>query len=302
MEKSLVSVIIPTYKRPPELIKRSVLSVINQTYKKLEIIVVDDSPNDYPKRKLVKEYLENISDIRVRYFQHSQNLGANEARNTGIKISKGEYCAFLDDDDEWLPSKIQLQMEKFDDDMVGLVYCKAEVIDEVNGTTRPILNTLKKGSQYHSLLRKNFIGSNSFVVLRKEALLEVGGYNKKLLSNQDYDLFLKIAKKYTIDYVDKVLVNYYEHLGERITTNPDKQLKGRLSLYEIYKEDIIKDKETDLIWKIKNIPLYFQSGYRKKAVLQVINLLFRHPIFFLNFLLGTIKYIIVKNKLKVQGK
>src|SRR5699024_5969053 len=169
-------------------------------------------------------------------------------------------------------NKIELQLKEFTSPTIGLVYCKAISVNKNNNTITPMINSIKKGYFYYELLKQNFVGSNSYILIRTEILKEIGGYDENLISNQDYDLFLRIAKKYQIVEVNEILVKYHNHGEERITTNRKKQLKGRLELYEKYKEDINKYEELNKIWKIKNIPLYYRDGYRIKAVLQGIKL------------------------------
>src|SRR5699024_2602614 len=138
---------------------------------------------------------------------------------------------------------------------VGLVYCKAIEINEKTGKTTQIINEMHAGYQYRRLLKQNFIGSNSFVLITREAMDKVGYYDENLPSHQDYDLFLRIAKKYEIDNVPEPLVKYYIHEGERISTNPEKVYNGRVSLHKKFSEDIESDPELALIWKIKSVPL-----------------------------------------------
>ncbi|MGC8603005.1 MAG: glycosyltransferase family 2 protein, partial [Desulfomonilaceae bacterium] len=106
---SLVSVIIPTYNRA-HLIERAVNSVLEQTYDKLEIIVVDDGSTDNTGNVLSQ--LQD-GDSRVRYIRHETNKGSQSARNTGIRNARGDYVAFLDSDDEWLPYKLEKQIPLF---------------------------------------------------------------------------------------------------------------------------------------------------------------------------------------------
>lgn len=296
MNNPLISVIVPTYRRKPELISRAITSILSQTYSNIELIVVDDSPESFKNRKDVQNYLSRIGDDRISYIKHDINRGANKARNTGIEASNGEFIAFLDDDDEWLPEKLELQIEKFDNKNIALVYCQAVIIDEMDGSVRPILNQLKKGKHYYDLLKQNFIGSNSFVLIRSNIIKEVGMYDENLLSNQDYDLFLKIAKRYEINFVDKILVRYYIHEGDRISTNQEKQLQGRLGLEKNFKVDIEKDDELKLIWGIKKIPLYYNVGQKAKAFSLMLSIFLKHPIFFIKYIFGTLQYINRKKK------
>jgi len=100
--KKLVSVILPTYNRA-HLLDRSIKSVLKQTYENFELIVVNDGSSDEIERR-VKEYQK--LDKRIKYVKNDKNLGVSSARNIGIKIAKGEFIAFQDDDDEWLPLKL----------------------------------------------------------------------------------------------------------------------------------------------------------------------------------------------------
>ncbi len=102
----LVSVIITTCNRNSCYIERALKSVMAQTYENIEIIVVDDNRADYSIKETIKQTIKGICPQAV-YCSHNKNLGAPAARNTGIRIAKGDYIAFLDDDDEWLPDKVE---------------------------------------------------------------------------------------------------------------------------------------------------------------------------------------------------
>ena len=111
MNSPLVSVIIPTYKRP-DMIARAIDSVLNQTYKNIEIIVVDDNDPSFWERKATAEVMNQYeSNLKVTYIQHECNRNGSVARNTGWRHAKGMYITFLDDDDEISPRKIQVQVE-----------------------------------------------------------------------------------------------------------------------------------------------------------------------------------------------
>ena len=213
-----VSAIITTYKRIPQMVKRAAESVLNQTYKNIELIIVDDSPSDYELREEVKEMAESLGE-RVRYIQHEENKGACAARNTGIQASNGEFIGFLDDDDEWLPEKTEKQLEKFTDERVALVYCGHYEVDGVKKIKRMYDAVYMSGEVFEQLIYGNYIGSNSFPLIRKNVLVELGGFDVNLKAAQDFEMWLRIAKRYRIDYVDEPLVNYYIHGGEQITKN-----------------------------------------------------------------------------------
>ena len=123
-EDVLVSVVIPTYSRSDTL-ERALNGILKQTYQNLDIIVVDDNPPNSVYRLFVQQIIKKYaSDQRIRYIQNTQNLGGAGARNVGIEAAKGEYIAFLDDDDEYYPEKIEKQLKVFlnsDSDKLALV-------------------------------------------------------------------------------------------------------------------------------------------------------------------------------------
>ena len=227
MKKGLVSVVIPTYKREPAMLRRALESVANQTYQQLEVFVVDDSPNDFPLRDAVKETVLSFeSRISIRYIPHSESLGGSAARNTGIFASEGEFLAFLDDDDEWLPEKIEEQLVAFSDPKVGLVYCREYIVNAETGETKVGERNYRKGKVFRYLITDNFIGGASFVVVRREAIDRCGAF-APVRSAQDAELFLRICQKYKVAFVDKPLLNYYvNHGAERITLNPYNKRQG----------------------------------------------------------------------------
>ena len=122
-----VSVIIPTYNRA-HLVDRAIQSVLNQTYKDFELIIVDDGSTDNTE-DIIKEFQKK--DERIKYIRHEENRGGSAARNTGIKAAKGEYIAFLDSDDEWLPIKLGRQISEFTNkSKIALVYTGRIIIEE----------------------------------------------------------------------------------------------------------------------------------------------------------------------------
>lgn len=239
----MVSVIITTYKRTPEIVQRAAQSVLKQTYKNLELIIVDDSPSTYEFRDAVKKMVFSLGD-KVCYIQHENNMGACAARNTGLSCAKGEYVAFLDDDDEWLPEKIEKQVEIVEKDGdVALVYCgRYSYYTKENNEV--LQNTeFHRGMVFDKLILENFIGSTSFPLLRKSCIDKLGGFDVEMKASQDYELWLRIAKEYKVDYVETPLVRYYYHEGEQITKNHAYKVDAYKKLVKKHFDYLKKDRK-----------------------------------------------------------
>ena len=274
--ENLVSCIITTYRREPKMVLRSVQSVLNQTYQYIEIIVVDDSPDTYEYRNSVENSIKHLNK-NIKYIKNEKNLGACAARNIGIIHSNGAYIAFLDDDDEWLPNKIEKQIKKFDNE-TGLVYCRANICYE-SGEIKEQKRELYSGDLYYKLLYKNIIGSTSFAIIKRTVIDEAGLFDINMQSSQDMDLWIRIAKVSKCSYVDEPLVNYYIHGSECITANPMKKIAGLERLNQKYWDEIIKDKR--ILWRrlIVLWPYYLQTKQYKKAFKIYIKALIANPFY-----------------------
>lgn len=265
---ALVSVVITTYCRPVQMLMKALNSVRNQTYQNLEIIIVDDSPNDYSERKNVREFVLSLNDDRIRYIAHEKNCGACVARNTGIAAASGKYIAFLDDDDEWLGDKISEQVSVIEacDDQTALVYCNAYCASDSSGQWEKEEHELLAGYVYDKLILNNFIGSTSYPLIRTEALRQIGGFDSLMKSAQDYDAWLRISQKYKIAYTAKVLAVYHTHKGERISLNPKNKISGLERLKEKNIEYIEKNANAFWCRTIKIAPFYAADNQMAKAI------------------------------------
>src|SRR5699024_2659120 len=287
--EELVSVVLTTHKRRFQVLSRAIKSELIQEYINLELIIVDDSPNDYQYKQEVATNIKAIDDKRIKYIQHRINQGACAARNTGIRCASGEYIAFLDDDDEWLPTKLQKQMGKLDNPKVRLVYCSYYIY---NNGKRKLKRIIKTVNVFNNLLFTNFIGSLSCVIVNRQKLFKVGLFDEKLPASQDYDLYLRLSKHYLIESVDEPLIAYYEHDGERISGNPHKKLEAREYLYDKFKEDIQKVPKIDSEKYLLIAHSYSQINRKKLKWKYWFKAVAKHPVPSAHFLKYTIKLLI----------
>lgn len=215
-----VSVIIPTYNRA-QLVGRAIQSVLNQTYQDFELIVVDDCSTDN-----TAQIVKGIGDERVKYIPHQVNKGASAARNTGIRAARGELIGFLDSDDEWLPEKLQRQVDKFDSASanVGLVYGGYVVIDDETKRTIRQENPSKRGYVFRGILREDFVGSPTPLV-KRECFEKVGLFDEEMQFGEDWDMWVRIAQHYEFDFLREMVANFYVS-QHQITTDSIGVLQG----------------------------------------------------------------------------
>lgn len=226
-----VDVIIPTYNRA-EFLKAGITSVLNQTFQDFEIIVVDDcSEDDTPK------VIKNFGDHRIRYIRHRVNQGEGGARNTGMLNSNAEYVAFLDDDDEWLPEKLRLEVELLEgsSSKVGGVYTGYIAVDKASGEVLEQRVPELGGDIYREMIRENVVGTSSTVLVRKECFSRVGLFDESVVYGLDYDMWIRIAKEFHFEYIKEPLVKYHVH-RKQISNNLPLKIKGIEVLLKKYEE------------------------------------------------------------------
>jgi glycosyltransferase involved in cell wall biosynthesis len=206
----LVSVIIPAY-NAERFVAKTLESVINQTYKNIEVLVVDDGSSDRTA-EIVNQISQN--DSRIVLLRQS-NLGVAAARNLAIQKAKGEFIAPIDADDIWYPTKLEKQVCCFlhAPVSVGLVYAWSADIDEAGWQTGEYRASLLEGSVFRTLLCHYFLGNASSTLIRRTCLERVGGYNstfkqKNAQGCEDWDLYLRIAEHYQFRVVPECLVGY----------------------------------------------------------------------------------------------
>jgi glycosyltransferase involved in cell wall biosynthesis len=206
MQSKLVSAIIPNYNYAHYL-GEAIDSALGQTYPYIEVIVVDDGSTD-GSRDLLQSYGDCIRTL----FQ--QNQGVAAARNNGVNASQGEYVAFLDADDVWLPSKIEKQVGRFrGDEDLGLVHVGVREVDENGNTLLERLEGLEGAvaNQLLMLKREGVLGGGSGLMVPRRVFDEVGGFDMRLSTSADWDLFYQISNRHSVGFIPEILVKYRVH-------------------------------------------------------------------------------------------
>lgn len=197
----LVSVIIPTYKRS-ESLPKAINSVLAQSYDNIEIIIVDDNDPDTDYRKMTEHRMSLYEDNdKVFYIKHPYNKNGSAARNTGFRASKGSYIMYLDDDDEFLPIKVEAQVKLLEnsDCQVGACYTfyKRYKGDSFHSQSTQIQeNSLKE-----ALSRDLWTQPGSNLMVKRHVVEDIGGFDESFKRNQDEEFQIKILKKYKIECV-----------------------------------------------------------------------------------------------------
>lgn len=263
----LVSCIVPTHNRS-DLLPRAIRSIQKQTYKNIEIIVVSDGSTDN-----TDSIMEDLcqQDERIRFIKYSPAQGGNFARNRGIQEAQGDYIAFLDDDDEWLDTKLDKQIDLLKRNKnIGMSYTGVRIIYVDENMEYSFIGKAD-GDLSKEILFSNVIGTTSSVLIKKEILLKCGGFDNNLKAAQDHDLWIRICQVCKIGVVSEKLINYYNYSSShQISTNAEKYVCA-------YK--YIEDKYSDLYSKLtkremekRNINMligisnkYLRNGFGKKS-------------------------------------
>ena len=259
-----VSVIIPTYNRA-HLIGRAIKSVLSQTYRDFEVIVVDDGSTDN-----TEEVLRNFKDEneKIKYIRHKENRGGSAARNTGIKNARGQYLAFLDSDDEWLPEKLEKQINIFCKcpDSVGVVYCLPYMQYDPSRYMRKVnIPNLSHSNMYKFLLKDSSpIVLTSLFMLSKRVFEKSGMFDERLPCFQDHDLWIRVAKYYEFEFVDKHLVIIHQHLDSSLSRNIETLMKGLPLFLEKWGNVMKREVGCQAYAKFKNKQI--SKIYRKEII------------------------------------
>lgn len=227
-----VSVIITTFDRA-SFLQAAIESVLAQTFKNFELLVLDNSSKDN-----TKEIVKSFSDRRVKYFCHKP-LNISEARNLGVKKARGKYVAFLDDDDKWLPNKLRDQLRVFRDTKdknLGMVYGAFSWVTPEGLTVRSH-EPQSRGRLLKTFLRQKdpVTGSASNPLIKKSVFAKVGGYDKNIVTGEDWEFYLRLSEHYTSDFTDAKVLEITHHAGARLGQNLKDAARLELMVLKNYK-------------------------------------------------------------------
>jgi len=220
---SLVSVVVPLYKSA-ERFEKTLQTILDQTYDPIEVVLVDDGSPDN-SGEIAARWVEKHAN--VRYFR-KENGGVGSARNYGIKQTRGEFVAFCDHDDLWVPTKLEEQIPLFEDARVGMVYSGARLISIPKQTDYGTFCQYVEGRCYREFLIKNPIPSSS-AVIRKSCLDQVGGFSEtaEMQGVDEWHLWLRIAHDYDVAAISKPLITLVL-TGDNYSSNQLRMLRAEV--------------------------------------------------------------------------
>lgn len=237
--------------------------MLNQTYRNYEILVVNGVSQDN-----TKEVVERFNDPRIHLIIQTTDHGVSTARNIGIKCSKGEYIAFLDDDDLWMPLKLEKQVSLLESNIqVGAVYVSSCFYLFENKKLLYFSLPSIQGSIYPRVLEYNCIGNCSAVMVRRSCFDEVGLFDENLKAVEDWDMWIRLGKKFEFHSIDDPLYVYRIH-KKRLSKTHATQLQETKKVFDkflpeanisINRPAILKQ------WHLTLGHLYLQCGDRKLA-------------------------------------
>ena len=288
MKKDLVSIIMPTYNRG-YIISMAIDSILNQTYKNFEFIIVDDFSND-DTEKIVKEY----NDKRIKYIKLEKKCGSNYARNLGLKYSNGEYITFQDSDDYSIPSRIEEELKSLKDENVDLVFSSfyktssknEEKIQNINKEKIKVEifpnKKIKNDEILKVLLYRNVITTQ--VLFGKKMVFEKEKFDNKITRFQDWDLMIRVASKFKVFHLDKPLL-YMFIQNDSITKSYKKGYESLELIYKKYENMFNNEQKCRILFRIGTFKMmenmdatsYFKKGlfFYKNFEYIVIYILYR---------------------------
>lgn len=299
-----VSVIIPTFNRANYL-KNSVQSVLSQTIKDLEIIVINNYSTDN-----TLEVISAFNDERIKIINFKNGGVIARSRNQGMLQSSGKYISFLDDDDLWCPDKLEIQIKYMEEHPLScLVYSNAIIIDE-KGNRKGLIIDQKKAKQgriFLDLLGGNFIPI--LTVLMKRELLESNGLlneEPSLIAVEDYEYLLRAALKFDIGYINNPLAMYRVHSSSMSKARSVALLRQKVLKRFLDNSEIPKKFYNEIIYNIERLNFsasvyYWSISDRINAGIYAKKYIFFNfsKIRLLNVAIGILLYILINYNYEV---
>lgn len=233
-----VSVIIPTYEREAFYLNRAIESLMNQTHSNVEIIVIDDNLNDSSFRRKMKDYIEAVSENQaIIYHENQNNIGGALSRNKGIELATGDYITFLDDDDEYLPQKIEKQLEFMKEFNYDMSFTNLTLVNEqkviIDYRDHNYVTNFSKNQLLKTHIMRKLTGTPTFMY-KKSKLVEIGGFDDVPIG-QEFHLMLKtIEHNLVIGHLNRSDVIAYRHNQGGISFGKTK-IDGEKNQYKFIK-------------------------------------------------------------------
>ncbi len=292
------SVIIPTYNRA-SLLGRAIRSVLTQTFKDYELLVIDDASSDD-----TKNVVQSFNDERIIYIRREQNGGSSATRNTGIKQARGRYISFLDDDDEYLPDFLAETYQRFETlpGSVGFIGSGIRVVGERSGKEIFLRNQIpakpkisNREELYLSCLKQLPFGTGWGVTFRPSCLDSVGLFDEALRTDVDRDFILRLVRYFDYDVIDKVLVKVHRHDGPKVTTYGPTKARSYEQLINKNFSALFSNPQLWAEWHYKTGWLHYHSGESQLGRKFMLTGLRRYP-YHLKSWVGLILFETFKSK------
>lgn len=267
-----ISVVIATYKRP-ELLCRAIDSVLMQDYKDIEVIIVDDNGLGSAEQiETEKTIRQKYSDDRICYVANKEGMGGGGARNEGIKVSKGEFIAFLDDDEDWLPGKLTKQIKVFSESSNDTGVVDTGFYTMTESGERIYHSPEMQGWILKGLLAKEDKRAPklSTMLCRKSALEQAGLFDPAFKSRQDIDLYIRLSRICRFASIDEPLAHKRYDASVRISTNVNSKLQGYELLYRKNIDEYKRWPDAHADYLIKHSVFLLLCGYYLKAIKKII--------------------------------
>ncbi|HOT89367.1 MAG TPA: glycosyltransferase [Bacteroidales bacterium] len=299
MNNIYISVVLPAYNTPADILRRAINSVLNQTYPYFELIIVDDG-SEPSLDPIIKEYHDN----RIVFIRHKKNKGAGAAHNIGIKAAKHDWVAFICHDDEWLSEKLEKQaavIPNLSNDY-GLIYTSEIIIGEIDKNAfNYLVRPVDKISEEFFLTGFWAFIFTSSIIVKKDCFFAVGFYDESGVLI-DWDLYYRLSKKYKFYFInEKLVIYYYTSLGithyDSNYSNP-KVGNNNILFYKKWKQDIFKYKTAKKSWSIRWNAIakwYLQKSQKKEAFKAYWEAIKLNPFWRGNYI-DLIKYFILRKQ------